>query len=131
MVMYSFCTLVNDFARYERMVQSFRRLGSDAGDWEFLYIDNTVANHADGFSGYNSLLRTACGRYVILCHRISLALMMTAKLLTACYLSFLIRNRIGGYAGIQAWMARGGASSGYRPLFLRPICRRPLPSPCR
>ena len=69
MVMYSFCTLVNDFARYERMVESFQRLGFDAGDCEFLYIDNTVANQADAFSGYNLLLRKASGRYIILCHQ--------------------------------------------------------------
>lgn len=69
LVSYSFCTLVTDFARYERMVESFQRLGFDAGDCEFLYIDNTKFNQTDAFSGYNAFLRKGSGRYIILCHQ--------------------------------------------------------------
>ncbi|WEZ85893.1 hypothetical protein P6U16_23170 (plasmid) [Rhizobium sp. 32-5/1] len=69
LITYSFCTLVTDFTRYESMVKSFRHLGFDAGDCEFLYIDNTVRNQADAFSGYNSFLRKVRGRYVVLCHQ--------------------------------------------------------------
>lgn len=66
---FSVCTLVTDHAAYDAMRQSFRRAGFTEEDVEFLYLDNSAGNVADGYAGLNHFLRMADGRYVIVCHQ--------------------------------------------------------------
>ncbi len=66
---YSVCTLVNNLTEYRQMLDSFMGAGFGASDCEYLYIDNSQGNQADGYAGCNHFLRTARGRYIILCHQ--------------------------------------------------------------
>lgn len=66
---FSICTLVTDTTQYTEMANSFVRHGFTPDDCEFLYIDNTFANSADAYEGYNLFLTEAKGRIVILCHQ--------------------------------------------------------------
>src|SRR5262245_13534318 len=66
---YSICSLVTDFVEYEGMRRSFEQRGFAAPRCEFLHIDNSRANRCDGYSGVNTFLRAAKGRYVIICHQ--------------------------------------------------------------
>jgi hypothetical protein len=66
---FSICTLVTDHVAYDRMRQSFRRAGFTETDTEYLYLDNSAGNVADGYAGLNHFLRAAVGRYVIICHQ--------------------------------------------------------------
>jgi hypothetical protein len=68
-IRFSICTLVTDPAEYAEMVASFREGGFDGPDCEYLYLDNSVGNTFDAFSGYNLFLTVASGAYVILCHQ--------------------------------------------------------------
>jgi hypothetical protein len=51
------------------MVRSFVQAGFLGDFCEFLYCDNSHANHLDGYTGCNHFLRTARGKYLILCHQ--------------------------------------------------------------
>lgn len=66
---YSICCLVSRPDLYRQMVDSFREKGFGADRCEFLFIDNTVQNRGDGYTGLNRLLSLARGRYVLLCHQ--------------------------------------------------------------
>jgi hypothetical protein len=68
-VAFSFCTLVTDFAEYEKMVKSFSEKGFSSTDCEFIYIDNSRSNKYDAYSGYNRFLQHALGKYIVLCHQ--------------------------------------------------------------
>lgn len=66
---YSICTLLTDVEQYRGALTSFRAAGFVEPDCEFLYIDNTVANKYDGYSGVNKFFQVARGDYIILCHQ--------------------------------------------------------------
>lgn len=66
---FSVCTLVTDWEQYRTMLGTFRLGGFTAPDTEFLYLDNSVGNYFDGYSGLNLFLNTARGHYVVLCHQ--------------------------------------------------------------
>lgn len=66
---FSVCTLVTDPAAYGRMRRSFQRAGFTEKDTEFLFLNNSAGNVADGYAGLNHFLRAAGGRYVIICHQ--------------------------------------------------------------
>jgi len=66
---FSVCTLVTDWGQYRTMLATFQSKGFVAPDTEFLYLDNSVGNYFDGYSGLNLFLNTARGRYVVLCHQ--------------------------------------------------------------
>lgn len=66
---FSICTLVTDALLYNKMQESMRRAGFSDDICEFLYIDNRETNQGDGFSGLNSALNQARGKYAILCHQ--------------------------------------------------------------
>jgi hypothetical protein len=68
-LLFSFCTLVNDRALYDRFLRSFTAGGFHGNDVEYLYIDNTMRNTHDAYSGLNCLISHARGRYVVLCHQ--------------------------------------------------------------
>lgn len=68
-VRYSICTLVSDPREYSEMVESFVGAGFDPSDCEYLYCDNSAGNTFDAFGAYDVFLRTARGKYVILCHQ--------------------------------------------------------------
>jgi len=66
---FSICTLVTRLQEYEQMVASFVQAGFSPTTCEFLYADNTQANAFDAYSGLNTMLQQAKGKYVILCHQ--------------------------------------------------------------
>lgn len=66
---FSICSLVTDFAQYECMRKSFEGKGFNASSCEFLCVDNSITNQCDAYLAVNHFLRTARGRYVILCHQ--------------------------------------------------------------
>ena len=66
---FSICSLVTDFNQYEFMRKSFEEKGFDVGSCEFLCVDNSIENQCDAYEAINHFLRTARGRYVILCHQ--------------------------------------------------------------
>jgi len=68
-LLFSFCTLVNDRALYDRFLTTFTAGGFHGNDVEYLYIDNTKRNAYDAYSGLNCLISHARGKYVVLCHQ--------------------------------------------------------------
>lgn len=66
---FSICTLVSDKAEYNEMINSFLHAGFTTDICEYLYIDNTITNAFEAYAGLNRFLRTAKGRYIILCHQ--------------------------------------------------------------
>jgi len=66
---YSVCTLVTRTEEYQEMASSFINAGFNQQDCEFLYIDNSVQNHADAYTGINWFLERAKGEYIIICHQ--------------------------------------------------------------
>ncbi len=66
---FSICTLVTEHQQYADMVNSYLDAGFVTEHCEFLYQDNTKSNQLDAYEGLNLFLRTARGRYVILCHQ--------------------------------------------------------------
>jgi hypothetical protein len=67
---FSICTIVSRPAQYAEMVKSFQSGGfTEAAGCEFLYLDNSVANQYEAYSGYNLFLRFAKGKHLILCHQ--------------------------------------------------------------
>jgi hypothetical protein len=66
---FSVCTLATDWKQYQAMLDTFRAGGFSTPDTEFLYLDNSLGNCFDGFSGLNLFLNIARGRRVILCHQ--------------------------------------------------------------
>jgi len=66
---FSICTLVNHMPEYEQMVASFIQAGFSPISCEFLYVDNTQSNTYDAYSGLNTMLQQARGKYVVLCHQ--------------------------------------------------------------
>ncbi|MBY6083629.1 glycosyltransferase family A protein [Ruegeria arenilitoris] len=68
-VEFSFCTLVTKPQQFREMVSSFRRVGFDESNSEYLYIDNTNGNSDSAYSGLNRLARFARGEYLVFCHQ--------------------------------------------------------------
>lgn len=66
---YTFCTLVTNYDEYMEMVTSAQSKGFQGDDVEFLYFDNQDGNIADGYSGINTVLKKAQGKYLIFCHQ--------------------------------------------------------------
>lgn len=66
---FSVCTLVSRKEEYEQMLQSFNKAGFNKEECEFLYLDNSIENKYDGFSGLNLFLNQAKGKYIIICHQ--------------------------------------------------------------
>ncbi len=66
---YSICTLVTKWDQYCAMIDSFVGAGFAPGLCEYLYIDNSAGNKADGYQGFNAFLNSAQGQYIILCHQ--------------------------------------------------------------
>jgi hypothetical protein len=68
-IVYSICTLVNQFGQYEDLVKSFIEHGFDYDDCEYIYIDNSDKNQYEAYRGINKFLTTANGRYIVICHQ--------------------------------------------------------------
>lgn len=66
---FSICTLVTRKAEYEEMLTSFIEAGFTENTCEFLYLDNSVANDYDAYTGVNIFLKQAKGKYIIICHQ--------------------------------------------------------------
>ena len=66
---YSICTLLTDKALYQQMLESFAKAGFTPDITEYLYLDNSITNAADAYSGINEFLTMAKGRYIIICHQ--------------------------------------------------------------
>ena len=66
---YSICTLVSKPAEYREMVDSFLLAGFNTNFCEYLCIDNSKNNTYEAFKGINRFLRTAKGKYIIICHQ--------------------------------------------------------------
>lgn len=69
LIKYSICTFVTRKQQYMDMVKSFINCGFVDEDCEYLYIDNSVSNKYEGFSGVNRFLTSAGGDYIIICHQ--------------------------------------------------------------
>jgi hypothetical protein len=68
-IRYSICTIVNDPTEYGEMVDSFRDVGFNEPDCEFLYLENVQENSFDCYFGNNLFLNVARGEHIILCHQ--------------------------------------------------------------
>ncbi len=66
---FSICTLVTDKMQYSDMLNSFQMAGFSSDDCEFIYINNSVKNKYDAYSGIRALMNTARGEFIILCHQ--------------------------------------------------------------
>ena len=66
---FSICTLVTRKDEYQEMIETFYSKGFTNENSEFLYIDNSETNKADGFSGLNHFLAQSNGEYTIVCHQ--------------------------------------------------------------
>lgn len=66
---FSICTLVTNISEYQEMADSFKKAGFTEENSEFLYIDNSNGNAYDGYTGLNTFLNTAAGKYIIICHQ--------------------------------------------------------------
>lgn len=66
---FSICTLVTKKEEYLEMLASFEQAGFNTAICEFLYLDNTLKNNFDGYSGLNLFLKQAKGKYIIICHQ--------------------------------------------------------------
>lgn len=67
-LIFSVCSLVRDVDKYDRLLDSFARLGFTFENSEFLAADNRHENQFDGYSWLKALLAESRGRYVIFCH---------------------------------------------------------------
>ena len=68
-IKFSFCSLVSRLDEYQEMVDSAKAAGFSGEDVEFLYLDNSIENIYDGFSGFNRFLIEARGEYIVYCHQ--------------------------------------------------------------
>ena len=66
---FSICTLVTRKDEYQEMIKTFHIKGFTNENSEFLYIDNSEVNKADGYSGLNHFLAQSKGKYTIVCHQ--------------------------------------------------------------
>lgn len=66
---YSICTLVTNINLYQKMIDSFVKAGFITDIAEYLYIDNSISNTFDAYSGINKFLFFAKGQYIIICHQ--------------------------------------------------------------
>jgi hypothetical protein len=66
---FSICTLVTRKNEYQEMLETFYKKGFTDENCEFLYIDNSAVNKADGYSGLNKFLAQSKGKYTIVCHQ--------------------------------------------------------------
>ena len=66
---FSICTLVTRKNEYQDMLETFNDKGFTDKNSEFLYIDNSEINKADGYSGLNWFLAQSKGKYTIICHQ--------------------------------------------------------------
>ncbi len=65
---FSVCTLLARQESYERLLKSFRGLGFNEDNTQFLAVDNRGKNRFDGFSFVRRCLPECRGKYLIFCH---------------------------------------------------------------
>jgi hypothetical protein len=65
---FSICTMVNDWVKYEAHQQSWLKMGFGGKDCEFLVSDNSTSNKLDGFQSSRLFLNEARGQYIIMAH---------------------------------------------------------------
>ena len=65
---FSICTIVNDWVKYEAHQQSWLKMGFGGKDCEFLVSDNSASNKLDGFQSSRLFLNEARGQYIIMAH---------------------------------------------------------------
>lgn len=66
---YSICTLVTNLDEYGRMLSSFVEAGFSTDDCEYRYVDNTLGNSFDAYTGINHFLQNSNAEYIIICHQ--------------------------------------------------------------
>lgn len=66
---FSVCTMVTDWDEYDGCMASFAQRGFDADTCEFIVLDNSAGNRADGYVALNEFLQAARGRFVLICHQ--------------------------------------------------------------
>jgi hypothetical protein len=66
---FSICTMVTNWDEYDGCMASFARGGFDAAHCEFIVLDNSAGNRADGYVAINEFLQAARGRFVLICHQ--------------------------------------------------------------
>jgi hypothetical protein len=65
---FSICTMVNDWVKYEAHQQNWLKMGFGGNDCEFLVSDNSSSNKLDGFQSSRLFLDQARGQYIIMAH---------------------------------------------------------------
>lgn len=68
-VLYTIATMVSDLGHLEALHRSLRAGGFEGADCEYMHIDNSNGDQICAYSGLNTMLNEAQGRYVILCHQ--------------------------------------------------------------
>jgi hypothetical protein len=107
-LMFSVCSLVRDQAVYDRLLETFGRLGFTAENAEFLAADNRGGNQFDGYSWHKHMWPQCRGRYVIFCHE--------DVELTDCGYAELVARIEALEAADPQWLVAGVAGSPWRPL---------------
>ena len=65
---FSICTIVNDWGKYQVHQKSWLKMGFAGKDCEFLISDNRLSNKLDGFQSSRLFLKEARGQYIIMGH---------------------------------------------------------------
>ncbi|NDB95186.1 MAG: hypothetical protein EBZ78_03340 [Verrucomicrobia bacterium] len=78
---FSICTIVNDWGKYQANQQSWLTMGFGKEDCEFLISDNSSSNKLDGFQSSRLFLDQARGQYIIMAHLDSIPRVTKDKLL--------------------------------------------------
>lgn len=66
---FSICTMLTDWNEYQGCVASLERGGFDRETCEFIILDNSQGNRADGYVALNEFLQASQGQYVLICHQ--------------------------------------------------------------
>jgi hypothetical protein len=100
---FSICTIVNDWVKYEAYQQSWLRMGFGGKDCEFLVSDNSSSNKLDGFQSSRLFLNQARGQYIIMAHLDSLPKVTKDKMLKLMHRLETLDPKwaIAGNAGIN------------------------------
>jgi hypothetical protein len=100
---FSICTMVNDWVKYEAHQQSWLKMGFGGKDCEFLVSDNSSSNKLDGFQSSRLFLNQARGQYIIMAHLDSLPKVTKDKMLKLLHRLETLDPKwaIAGNAGIN------------------------------
>lgn len=66
---FSICVMLTNWTEYREAMASFCEHGFDESCCEYLVVDNSGGNAADGYVALNEFLQAASARHIIICHQ--------------------------------------------------------------